>query len=260
MADYVRMEDDGPPHAVVSPSLLPPGSVSSSASPSSSSVPVSIPDDPSMIPHSSPPVHPHVLFSRLLSFHERPACNRAMFFLYPTFILFLALFMFSVGVAERSAAHASQLSLWLIVASVLLMLLALLLLVILTSLLSPHCAHLSPLTLPLLLCSLLVHSALTFCWFIVGNVWFSLASANTSPQLTRTVFWVLIFMYGQLLLQPVVSMVDWSVRRGCQCIRRSEEGRRDEEERERAIAWAPPPAAGAAAGAQEAAQAGAQYI
>ena len=250
MADYVAMEDDDGPPSVVSRSLLPPPSLAPSSS-SSSSPPISIPDDPSMIPHSSPPLHPHVLFSRLLSFSTRPACNRAIFFLYPAFLLFLSLSMLIIGISERSSSSpspTSQLSLWLIIAAILLTLLSLLLIILLLSLLTPSCSHSSALLLPLLLCLLLVHSALTFCWFIVGNVWFSLAPSSTSPRLTRTVFWVLIFMYGQLLVQPVVSMVDWSVKRGCQCIRRSEEGMREEEERRRAVnGWG---AAGDGQGAQ----------
>ena len=258
MADYVALEDDGPP-SVVSRSLLPPPSLhlppSSSPSSSSPSLPsLPIPDDPSMVPHSSPPLHPHVLFSRLLSFSSRPACNRAIFFLYPAFLLLLSLSLLTIGVSERSPSApspTSQLSLWLIIAAVLLSLFSLLLLTLLLSLLSPSCAHGSALLLPLLLCLLLVHSALTFCWFIVGNVWFSLAPPSTSPRLVRTVFWVLIFVYGQLLLQPLVSVVDWSVKRGCQCIRRSEEGLREEEERRRAVnGW------GAAADGQG----GAQFI
>ena len=236
MADYVALEDDGPV-PVVSPSLLPPAAPSSALS-----APISIPDDPSMIPHTSPPLHPHLLFNRLLAFSARSACNRAVFFLYPAFLLFLSTFMLAVGLSERqpgAQSPQSQLALWLIVASLLVSLLSLQLLVLLASLMSPSCGQRSPLVLPLLLCLLLVHSALTFCWFIVGNVWFSLAPSSTSKRLTRTVFWLLLFAYAQLLLQPTVSLVDWAVKQGCSCIRRSEAAAREEEERRRAVGgWA----------------------
>jgi hypothetical protein len=227
MADYVALEDAEAPPAPA-PAAPPAVSVSPSAF-------ISIPNDPSNIPLSPRPLHPHLLFSRVLAFNSRPLCNRAVFFLYPGFLLVLASFMLAIGVSERRQPSSGQLSLWLIVAAALTIVLSgLCLLTLFTILLpfrpaSPH----PPILIPALLCTTTVHTAVTLCWFVVGNVWFSLAGRDASSTVVRTVFWVLVWLYAQLMIQLLVSVVAWSVRKGCPCIRRSEEASRMEEERRR---------------------------
>jgi len=226
MADYVALQDDAAPVPAVSPA---------SSSSSSASAPVSIPNDPSNIPLSASPVHPHLLFSRLLSFWSRPLCNRVVFFLFPLFLVVLAACMLTVGVSERNSPSSHQLSLWLIVAAVLTAILAALSVITLIIIIIPHRPS-SPhptILIPALLCSTTVHTAVTLCWFVVGNVWFSLTSRDASAVVVRTVFWVLVWLYAQLMVQLMVSVVGWSVRRGCPCIKRSEEATRMEEERMR---------------------------
>ena len=256
MADYIALEDALAPPPRPAVAAPPPLSVPPSAA-------IAIPNDPSNIPLSPSPVHPHLLFSRVLAFNSRPLCNRAVFFLYPGFLLVLASFMLAVGVSERRQPSSQQLSLWLIVAAALTVVLAgLCLATLLTVLLpyrpaSPH----PPILIPALLCTTTVHTAVTLCWFVVGNVWFSLAGRDASSTVVRTVFWVLVWLYAQLMIQLLVSVVAWSVRKGCPCIRRSEEaGRMEDDRRRQQDALLQLPRGGAAAGRAAPGGGGAHYI
>lgn len=159
---------------------------------------------------------------------------------YPVLILMLSAAMLTVGLQELVGGKGGhQLALWLLVSAVLMATMSVLLFT-LFSLLSFSSSS-SPLLLPLLFCSFLLHSLFTMVWFIIGNVWFTLtplpASSPTAPswRLTRTVYYALLLGYAQLAVELGVAVVGWTVRRGCLCIKRSEEGARMEDERRRLV-------------------------
>ncbi len=233
MADYVALEDDNPPIPAIAPRQPPLARA------------ISIPlDDPSNIPLSPSlppqPLQPHAVLSRLFNFTGRTTCNRLVLFCYPLLLLLLASFILTVGLQERTAAHSSsQLSLWLIVSAMLVGCASVMLFTLFTLL--SFSTSSAPLLLPLLFCSFLLHSLFTFVWFVIGNVWFTLApqpgSSNSAPswRLIRTVYYVLLLGYAQLAVEVSVGVVGWSVKRGCLCIKRSEQGARMEDERRRLV-------------------------
>ena len=243
MADYVALEDDNspphhPPHraAAAQPHIQP--------QPPADAAAVPIPDDPSNIPLSpSPPaqpLHPHAVLARLFNFAGRTTCNRLVLFGYPLLLLLLSAFILTVGLQERTGGSGgSQLSLWLIVSALLVACMSVLLFTLFTLL--SFSTSSAPLLLPLLMCSFLLHTLFTFVWFVIGNVWFTLAPLPaTTPnapswRLLRTVYYVLLLGYAQLAIEVAVSVVGWSVRHGCMCVKRSEGGARLEEERRRLV-------------------------
>ena len=246
MADYVALEDDHSPHnQPPPPALAIPPHHPPAHQPHQPQHAIPIPDDPSNIPLSpsppQPPLHPHAVLSRLFNFSGRTSCNRIVLYCYPLLLLLLAAFILTVGLQERSTANSdsSQLSLWLIVSAMLVGCMSVMLFTLFTLL--SFSTSSAPLLLPLLFCSFLLHLLFTFVWFVIGNVWFTLAhlpgTTDSAPswRLLRTVYYVLLLGYAQLAVEVSVGVVGWSVRHGCMCIKRSEEGARMEAERRRLV-------------------------
>ena len=236
MADYVALEDDYPPPIAAA--------AAAAAGPHGLPAPPAIPDDPSNIPLSPPlpsqPLHPHAVLARLFNFAGRTTCNRLVLFGYPLLLLILAAFILTVGLQERTAnSGGHQLSLWLVVSAMLVGCMSVMLFTLFTLL--SFSTSSAPLLLPLLFCSFLLHSLFTFVWFVIGNVWFTVAalpgSSHSAPswRLLRTVYYVLLLGYAQLAVEVSVGVVGWSVRKGCLCIKRTEEGARLEDERRRLV-------------------------